>query len=151
MLVTMPVLDVFDESLVRVARSYAGTAVGGPCELASWVPGLRLDLVLDRGVEGRVWRARALTARRSRTGIRTGLGIGIGTVAWQGTAEVWLEAWHDSTIVHSYVRLDPVTAAGDPVAVAPREVDRLHALLVDRIRWRTQQWRRAVEGDSRQG
>jgi hypothetical protein len=124
----MPLLDVADQSLVALPRVLVAADPRGPCRLGRWVPGLALQGVLDRGAEGRLWRARANLAGRE----------------WAGTAEVWLEPWHDATVVHLYVRLDPLPGAGTP-AVQARTVDRLRNGLVDRWKHRLQTWRDEVE------
>ena len=126
MLGDVPLLDVSDQSLVATAPDAVAGDPWGPCRVDLWLPGLGVAEVLDRGREGRLWRAWAVTAE----------------VRWRGTAEVYLEPWHDSTVVHLYVRLDPVGSAGTAaVAVDGRQVDRWRAQLVARWRHHAWQWR----------
>ena len=112
-----PSLDVSDDSFLRLAPGRIAPLLGSRHFLRHAMPSLCLTRPQDRGAEGRRWQARA-----GRPGRR-----------WDGTAEVWLEPWHDGTLVHLYVRLEPRRARGAP----PRRARRLQ----DRLR-RT--WKRAV-------
>lgn len=127
----MPLLDISDHAFVALAPSAVRARADGPCALQSWIPGLALRQVLDRASEGIIWRAEA----RDPAGVH-----------WVGTAEVWLEPWHDGTVVHVYVRLDP----DDGVAVDGRvdgDVPRWREALRDRWRARFLAWRREVDVD----
>jgi hypothetical protein len=124
----VPQLDISDHAFVALPPVDVGRSGDGPCALSAWVPGLGLEPVLDRGEEGVLWRAVA----RDPAG-----------VPWSGTAEVWLEPWHDGTVVHVYVRLDP---AGDaPGHVRGPALDRWRESLRDRWRWLFLAWRRRVD------
>ncbi|MGF1661113.1 MAG: polyketide cyclase / dehydrase and lipid transport [Kineosporiaceae bacterium] len=125
----MPVLDISDQAFVAVPPGPVRARRDGPCDLARWVPGLGLDLVVDRGEQGLLWRA----AARDLDGRR-----------WAGTAEVWLEGWHDGTVVHLYVRLDP--APGDRGEPGGRAVARWREALRDRWRAGFLAWRHSVDG-----
>jgi hypothetical protein len=129
----VPVLDISDHAFVAVAPAAVRHRPAGPCGLAAWVPGLGLDLVVDRGDEGLLWRAAAVDGGRRH---------------WVGTAEVWLERWHDGTVVHLYVRLDPQDAWA---VVDPRAVSRWREALRDRWRAAFLAWRRTVDGRRRAG
>jgi len=131
MLGGVPVLDIADQCAVAASPVAVALDPCGPCHLQLWVPGLALTPVLDRGREGRLWRARATTR----------------SVQWRGTAEVWLQSWHDSTIVHLYVRLDPVGAT----AVDPRSVRRWRDGLVDHWKDRFARWRDSSEAGREPG
>lgn len=114
-----PSLDVSDDSFLRLAPGGIAPLLARADFLRRALPSLSLTRSEDRGEEGRRWRARA-----GRLGRR-----------WDGTAEVWLERWHDGTLVHLYVRLEPRRARG----TRSREARRLE----DRLRRR---WKRAVRG-----
>ncbi|MGF1646007.1 MAG: polyketide cyclase / dehydrase and lipid transport [Kineosporiaceae bacterium] len=131
----MPVLDITDQAFVACAPAVVRSRPDGPCGLGGWVPGLGLDMVVDRGDEGVLWRAAALDPGGGR---------------WAGTAEVWLQPWHDGTVVHLYVRLDP---AGGPAARSPdaRVVARWREALRDRWRAMFLTWRHDVDGRRRAG
>ncbi|MFC5382269.1 hypothetical protein [Aquipuribacter nitratireducens] len=99
----MPLVDVVDDTFVRAAPA-AVRAMTRPA-WEGWLdagPGARLALVRaeERGVEGVRWEATARTGR------------GRGSVRWAGTAEVWLEPAWGGTVVHLFVRLDPVPPVG---------------------------------------
>ena len=126
----VPLLDVADQTAAAARPTLVAADPAGPCAVSLWLPGLGLSPVLDRGDEGRLWRARARTPR----------GGGQGAVEWAGTAEVWLEPWHDATVVHLYVRLDPLGPRPSPAAV-----QRWRGRLVDRWKARMAAWRDAAE------
>jgi hypothetical protein len=81
-----PAVDIADESFV----------VAPPAEVAAWFadrrvwrewwPDLELSVVHDRGVKGIRWSVAG---------------------PLNGSAEIWLEPWHDGTIVHWFLRADP--------------------------------------------
>ena len=126
----MPLFDLSDQSYVRVPPTAVRADPAGPVSLSAWVPALGLETVADRDDEGVLWRAQAVT------------GAGRSAVRWRGTAEVWLEPWHDGTVVHLYVRLDPLASP-----VPARRVERMRSSLVRRWKQRMQAWRWAVDGD----
>lgn len=59
--------------------------VADPRRWVAWWPDLDLELRRDRGLKGCQW-------------VLTG--------AIGGTAEIYLEPWHDGTLVHLFLRLD---------------------------------------------
>jgi hypothetical protein len=85
-------LELSDETFIAVDRAAVAAVVGDPQRWAAWWPDLELELRRDRGDKGRQW---VLT----------------GPVA--GTAEIYLEPWHDGTVVHVFLRLElPAGSAG---------------------------------------
>jgi hypothetical protein len=129
---SVPVLDISDQAFVARSPAAVRSCSQGPCGLAGWVPGIGLDVVVDRQDQGVLWRAVA----RDPAGRR-----------WAGTAEVWLEPWHDGTVVHLYVRLDP--AEGEPPGA--RATARWREALRDRWRAAFLSWRHDVDGRRRAG
>lgn len=85
-MVAMPVrhriIDVVDETFVRAAPEAVRAALDAPGLLDRLWPGLRREVVQDRGAKGVRWR--------------TG-----GEV--EGRLEIWLEEWRGGTIVHHFV------------------------------------------------
>ena len=82
--------ELSDQTFVAVDRAVLAAVVADPGRWAAWWPDLRLEVSRDRGPKGCQW-------------VLTGP-IG-------GTAEVYLEPWHDGTIVHLFLRLDlPATS-----------------------------------------
>lgn len=113
MLTAMPLVDISDDTFVRATPHVLSPRLGEDELLRRCLPVLRLWTSEDRGVRGRRWRAGLRWWPRPRI-----------TGRWVGTAEVWLEPWHDGTLVHLYVRLDPVRGpAGRSQA---RRARRLH-------------------------
>lgn len=91
----MPAIDVLDDTFVRAAPGevLAATASRWP----GWLPDLALVVREERGVKGVRWSARSVTT----------------SVTMQGTAEVWLEPVATGTVVHLFVRLDPLDPGPD--------------------------------------
>ena len=88
-------LELSDATFIAVDRPTVAAVVGDSRRWPEWWPDLDLELRRDRGDKGRQW---VLT----------------GTVA--GTAEIYLESWHDGTVVHLFLRLDlPPQRRADPV------------------------------------
>jgi hypothetical protein len=77
--------QISDETFLAVDRPSVAAIVAQSGRWATWWPDLRPDLTRDRGPQGCQW---VLTGR-----------IG-------GTAEIYLEPWHDGTLVHLFLRLD---------------------------------------------
>lgn len=128
MLAAVPVLELVDETFVAADARAVATAVRDPLRWAEWWPDLALTPFMDRGELGIRWSA-------------------VGR-AWVGSVELWLEAVGDGVLVHHYLRLDPVAAAG---AASPRRIAR------ERHR-RALSWKRAafalkdtLEGSRRPG
>ena len=106
-------VELSDETFIAVDRPRVAAVVGDPGRWTAWWPDLELEVLRDRGDKGRQW-------------ILTG--------QIRGTAEVYLEQWHDGTIVHVFLRLEP--RAGDPVGTA---ADRIAA-----VRRRSLSWKRTI-------
>lgn len=104
----VPLVDVLDDTFVRLpaaaVRARTGTSWTG------WLPDLRLGVEQDRGAKGVRWVAASAAAPRLA-----------------GSAEVWLEPVPQGTVVHLYVRLDPVAplVRGSSVRRARRLPDRV--------------------------
>lgn len=82
-----PAVDIADETFIVAAPAVLAAQFSDVRLWREWWPDLDLTVVRDRGVKGIRWSvAGALT----------------------GSAEIWLEPWHDGTIVHWFVRADPV-------------------------------------------
>jgi hypothetical protein len=88
-------LPVSDETFVATAPELVAAVVARPERWRDWWPDLDLELSRDRGVKGCQW-------------VLTG--------AIGGTAEIYLEPWHDGTLLHLFLRLElpagSVTARG---------------------------------------
>lgn len=115
-----PRVDVSDDSFVPLAPARLAPHLDRPSFLRRSLPGVHLSRCEDRGVKGRRWQAVAGPLGRR----------------WDGTAEVWLEPWHDGTLVHLYVRLRP-RRRRLPLAAGARRARRMQ----DRVR-RT--WKREL-------
>ncbi len=96
----MPALDLVDETFVVVDRARLAAVVADPARWRAWWPDLRLEVFMDRGLDGIRWSA---------------------TGAWVGSVEIWLEPVLDGVLLHHYLRLDrpgpdgaPLPAATDP-------------------------------------
>jgi len=75
-----------DDSFVVADRRRLAARFADPALWRSWWPGLDLTVDEDRGRQGIRWTvAGALT----------------------GSAEIWLEEWHDGVLVHWFLRADP--------------------------------------------
>lgn len=79
----MPPLDVVDEHFVVADPGVVRRELCDEQQWARWLPGLRLECYEDRGNLGKRWDCSGMFA---------------------GTAEVWLEASGDGTLVHLYLR-----------------------------------------------
>jgi hypothetical protein len=101
-------VEISDETFIAIAPARVAAEVARPEHWARWWPDLDLQVTRDRGPKGVQWRL-------------------IGEPA--GTAEVYLEPWHDGTIVHLYLRLEL------PEAGVARQ-----------LRSRTRRWKRSVHG-----
>lgn len=133
----VPAVDVLDDTFVRAAPGVvlAATTARWP----GWLPDLELVVREDRGVKGVRWDAgSAGSSSRARARLR-------------GTAEVWLEPVGAGTVVHLYVRLDPVP--GSPSGATRGATGWRAQDLPDRLR---RGWKRGLhrskdelEGESR--
>jgi hypothetical protein len=105
-------VELGDETFIAVDRGSVAAVVGDPRRWAGWWPDLELELLRDRGDKGRQW---VLTGRVT------------------GTAEIYLESWHDGTVVHLFLRLE--LPAGPPARPADRE---------RAVHRRTLDWKRTI-------
>lgn len=94
-----PVVDVVDETFLVAAPDVVRAVLCDPLTWSAWFPDLVLSVVQDRGPLGVRWR------------------VG-GSMA--GSAEVWVERWHDGVVAHVFLQAEP------PDEVAPRRGRRLH-------------------------
>jgi hypothetical protein len=76
-------VDIIDETFVVAGREQVAERLADPDRWQAWWPDLLLLVTLDRGLDGIVWSVS-------------------GTL--RGTAEIWLEPWHDGVIVHWFLR-----------------------------------------------
>lgn len=107
----MPLVDLVDETFVVAAPQRLAAVFADPRSWRQWWPTLALEVAEDRGVEGMRWRVVG-----GAPGARHPL---------RGTSEVWLEASRDGTIVHFYLRADPVADLPRSPARTRRVADRL--------------------------
>jgi hypothetical protein len=77
-------MQLSDQTFVAAAPPVVAAVVADPARWAAWWPDLTLSVTRDRGIKGQQW---VLTGQ-----------IG-------GTAEIYLEPWHDGTVVHTFLRL----------------------------------------------
>ncbi|HEY8455224.1 MAG TPA: polyketide cyclase / dehydrase and lipid transport [Actinopolymorphaceae bacterium] len=84
---TVPAVDLADDSFVVAAPSVVAARLRDREFWKRCWPGLTLTSYHDRGAEGERWY------------------VGGELV---GTAELWLEPYHDGTLVHVYLRADPL-------------------------------------------
>ncbi|NDL57299.1 polyketide cyclase / dehydrase and lipid transport [Phytoactinopolyspora sp. XMNu-373] len=75
-----------DETFVVADRSALAAVLADPGLWRRWWPRLQLTVVEDRGRLGTRWTVRGELV---------------------GTAEIWLEPWHDGVIVHWFLRAEP--------------------------------------------
>jgi hypothetical protein len=78
-----------DDTFVAAPAEQVARVVGDPARWRQWWPDLTLQLTRDRGAKGCQW---------------------VVTGAATGTAEIWLEPWHDGTVLHLIQRLEPASA-----------------------------------------
>ena len=81
----MSSVDIVDETFVVAAPKVVATAFADPASWRRLWPDLRLEVYLDRGVQGLRWTVRG---------------------ALIGTMEVWLEPMLDGTLLHYFLRAD---------------------------------------------
>ena len=104
-------MELSDETFIARDPASVAAVVGDPDRWAEWWPDLDLAVLRDRGDKGRQW---VLTGRVA------------------GTVEIYLEPWHDGTIVHLFLRLKPVSET-------ETAADRAEAL-----RRRTLSWKQTI-------
>jgi hypothetical protein len=85
-------VDIVDETFVVAPREQVAKRLADPVQWRAWWPELWLRVTLDRGSDGLAWSVSG---------------------ALEGTAEIWLEPWHDGVIVHWFLRAQPCERA-DP-------------------------------------
>jgi hypothetical protein len=106
-------LELSDETFIAADRSVVAAIVADPGRWAEWWPDLQLTLLRDRGPKGCQWQVSAGPA---------------------GTVEIYLEPWHDGTLLHLFLRLE--LPAGRVSA------GQLHRAARDR----TLSWKRRITG-----
>jgi hypothetical protein len=115
----MPQVDLVEETFIAAAPALVEARIREPEFTARLWPDLRLAVQADRGVEGLRWTASG---------------------ALVGSTEIWLQAYRDGVLVHTYLRCDP-TRSGRPteaVQVSQRAATReLHkrAKYAKRVLW----------------
>lgn len=103
-----PMIDLTDETLVVATAAEVRAAL---CDELGWealFPGSRLSCIDDRGSLGKRWSVSG---------------------ALRGSAEVWLEPWADSVVVHVFWQVDP---AHPPSARRLERLRQHYALAVKR-------------------
>jgi hypothetical protein len=81
-----PLIDVADDTYLRVAPSELARLVSDSAWWIRWWPDLVPHVTRDRGVKGQQWTV---------------------TGALRGSMEIWLEPVAGGTVVHWYLRADP--------------------------------------------
>jgi hypothetical protein len=84
-------VQISDQTFIAAERSLVAAIVADPRRWHLWWPDLTLELTRDRGLKGCQWVVR-------------------GPVG--GTAEVYLEAWQDGTVLNLFLRLSGPDEAG---------------------------------------
>ena len=92
-------MDVLDETFLAVAPRSLAAIFADRARCRRFWPDLRLSVYADRGEQGLRWTVRG---------------------ALVGTMEVWLEPVLDGTVLHYYLRADPVASDGSAAAATPR-------------------------------
>jgi hypothetical protein len=108
-----PQIHLIDETWIDVPPKTVSTVVADRANWEQWWPDLTLNVVRDRGLKGMQWAASG---------------------RFQGTAEIWLEAYQSGVIMHHYLRLDPVPPRRLRRAVAARTTRRF-AWHAKRVFW----------------
>ncbi|MEJ2861871.1 polyketide cyclase / dehydrase and lipid transport [Actinomycetospora flava] len=103
----MATVDVVDETFLAVAPARLAPEFSDPAVWRRLWPDLALRVFADRGDKGVRWSV-------------------VGD-AWQGSMEVWLEAVGDGTVLHYFLRVDPVGAQLSPRAATREAVRRQRA------------------------
>lgn len=103
-----PMIDITDETLVVATASQVRAALCDELHWEALFPGTRLSCIDDRGLLGKRWSVAG---------------------ALRGSAEVWLEPWADSVVVHVFWQVDPTE---QPSARGLERLRRRYALAVKR-------------------
>ena len=88
----MPAFDIVDETFLVVPPRTVAAAFADPATWRRYWPDLELAVYADRGDEGLRWTVAG---------------------ALIGTMEVWLQPMLDGTVVHYFLRADPVRQLRD--------------------------------------
>ena len=83
----MPSVDVMDETFLVAPPARVAAELADPAQWRRLWPDLDLGVLADRGEKGIRWRVRG---------------------TWTGSMEVWLEPVLDGTVLHYFLRVDPV-------------------------------------------
>jgi hypothetical protein len=78
-------LELSDETFIAADRSVVAAVVADPSRWPVWWPDLQLQVLRERGLKGGQWLVTGSPA---------------------GTAEIYLEPWHDGTLLHLFLRLE---------------------------------------------
>ena len=92
-------MDVVDETFITVSPSRLAAEFADTATWPRFWPDLRPRVVTDRGEQGLRWTVSG---------------------ALVGSMEVWLEPVLDGTVLHYYLRADPVGPDGRPAPLPPR-------------------------------
>lgn len=95
-------IDIADQTFVVAERATLARELGDPARWRAWWPRLRLAVVDDRGLDGIRWSVAGELA---------------------GTAEIWLEGWHDGVIVHWFLRARGGRSRGGSAARVRRQLE----------------------------
>ena len=107
-------IDLHDETFVVAPPADVARRLADPRLWARWWPALELTVSEDRGPQGLRWAVRGELS---------------------GSAEIWLDPWHDGVIVHWFLRADPATRARvRPVGTRPLPTRPLPSRALVRLR-----------------
>ena len=95
----MPSVDVMDQTFVAVPPRVLAAAFADRAAWPRLWPDLGLQVFADRGTQGVRWTV---------------------TGALVGSMEIWLEPVLDGTVLHYFLRADPVDAQGKPAPLPAR-------------------------------
>lgn len=111
MLLTVPAVDVIDETFLAVPADTIAAAFADPRAWRRFWPDLDLEVYADRGAQGLRWTVRG---------------------ALVGTMEVWLEPVLDGTVLHYFLRADfPEQVHGRPLKEIARRQRAAKAVALD--------------------
>jgi hypothetical protein len=111
MLLSVPAVDVIDETFLAVPPDTIAAAFADPRAWRRFWPDLDLEVYADRGAQGLRWTVRG---------------------ALVGTMEVWLEPVLDGTLLHYFLRADfPERVQGRPLKEIARRQRAAKAVALD--------------------